>query len=457
MLPDEKKRENPMRRVSLSVLVLVALLAITACQSVSYIEANHEANLELLKTSAPYCADDAEFQFVNGIDEVRAEEIRAYFKANTELDLYEIAASGTSTWDKAFDIALFAAAIPHDNQKVQPEERNAIYLWEYSRKYPTGFNCRLHSIFLSELLNAAGIQNRFITCMSADPDDGDCHVVNIVWLPELSKWAMIDSDMTEYWTDENGTPLSLEEMRTCLINDAPHTINMFPGKVDNGFTDYLEAYWTKNLYYFACHTRHGFSLEGNGRTDEPDAYVALVPPDYQGPRDYADAYTTDAGKFWAAPVLSEEKVSREPFILFLAIDEDRYYSWDVLELPYFVDEKTLQIYAGEEVFVEIEHTGTQIDSMKVVSQNVNPEKTVSIKFVQRTDKENPKIHRIMTLIIDNPLDCNLNYECIMYELFSGKWYETDVIPVQPHLVSSEIWNDVIVSLVLQNFSLSDHF
>ena len=36
--------------------------------------------------------------------------------------------------------------IPHNNQTIQPENRDAITLWEYTKNIEPAFNCRLHSI-----------------------------------------------------------------------------------------------------------------------------------------------------------------------------------------------------------------------------------------------------------------------------------------------------------------------
>lgn len=271
-----------------------------SCNSTN-IEKNQNKNLAILKESSTYCTEADPLPFCIQLDESRAEEIRVFFKENASLDLYSIAVSEKTTWEKAYEIALFAATIPHDNQKIQPANRDSITLWKYSKEYPSGFNCRLHSIFLSELLFAAGIQNRFITCLSANPDDPDCHVVNIVWLPELNKWAMIDSDMQEYWIDSKGIPLSLEEMRNSLINGTEHSIITF--SQNEKFKEYLEAYWTKNLYYFACHTTYAYSLEGTEKNNlaQKDYYAALIPPDFQSSKDYADIYTTDSQNFWSNP------------------------------------------------------------------------------------------------------------------------------------------------------------
>ena len=288
--------------VALGLWLLLCFAAVS-CSSTNYIEKNYEDNLEKLRACAPYTDETVDFEIVEAVDEARAAEIRAYFKQNAGLDLDAIAASPKSTWQKALELACFVASnIPHDNQKEWLQERNAITLWEYSRRVPTGFNCRWHSTMLSELMLAVGIKNRFITCLPEDKSDGDCHVVNIFWLPEYKKWAMIDSDMVEFVTGEYGIPLSLKEMREYVIRGESFNINVLPG-FENSWVakesgkKYMQAYWAKNLYWFSAHTTYGFDLEGNRELS--DSYVCLVPPGY----DCSDSFeekniTSNADAFW---------------------------------------------------------------------------------------------------------------------------------------------------------------
>ena len=287
-----------------SVLLAGAVVTmLSGCASSGYVEKNHSKNVEKLQTAGAYDDAPVNFEMKYLVDEARAEEIRAYFKENTSLDLYAVAASEKSTWEKAVELAVFVAKnIPHDNQKEMLEKRNAITLWEYSRRVPTGFNCRWHSTILSELLLAAGIKNRFITCLPEDKFDGDCHVVNVVWLPELSKWAMIDSDMVESVTDDDGIPLSLEEMREIIISGQPLNINVLPG-FENYWVakpsgiQYMQAYWAKNLYWFSAHTTYGFDLEGERLL--PDAYAALIPLGYDCSHSYRSGNeTSNPAAFW---------------------------------------------------------------------------------------------------------------------------------------------------------------
>lgn len=284
-----------------SFLLFVLIIFFSACVSSEYVVRDHMNNIQKIQNCAPYNQDlaSSEFEIKYLIDEKRAVEIRAYFKENAGLDLDELAASDKSTWEKCVELAVFVAKnIPHDNQKEGLSEKNAITLWEYSRRISTGFNCRWHSIILSELLLSIGIKNRLITCLPEDKNDGDCHVVNVVWLPELNKYAMIDSDMVEYVTDENGIPLSLREMRERVKNNQKLNINVLPGfenywVAKSSGINYMQAYWAKNLYWFSAHTVYGFNLEGKGIPE--DYYVSLVPPGYECNKKYV---TSNENVFW---------------------------------------------------------------------------------------------------------------------------------------------------------------
>ncbi len=214
----------------------------------------------------------------------KTNQIKRFFKKQANLDLDTIEKSNKTTWEKAIELASFVAKnIPHDNQKIGLYRKNAMSLWEYSRKVPTGFNCRWHAILLSELLLAIGIKNCFVTCLPEDKNDNDCHVVNLVWLEETKSWAMIDSDMIEYVVDENERPLSLKEMREFIMDNKEFYVRPLPGFEDAWISskdglEFQKCYWAKNLFWFARHTTYGYNLESEFRKD--DSYICLVPEGY---------------------------------------------------------------------------------------------------------------------------------------------------------------------------------
>ena len=255
--------------------------------------------VDSLRTSAPLQKDTATFEMKILLDTARAREIREYFQLDT---LY---AADADTWTKALAIGRFVAdSIPHDNQKEWPEHVNAIGLWEYTKTVAPAFNCRLHSILAFELFLAAGIDARYVTCLPEDRYDNDCHVVNEVWLPELGKWAMIDTDMGgHYFSDTDGVPLSLLEMREHYISG--EKMILYPQFKKNGKKkpDHF-AYMAKNTYWFYCWETLSFSQEdGDARGRDIGRAVHLVPPGFEPFIQYNDqVITSDADCFWAAPV-----------------------------------------------------------------------------------------------------------------------------------------------------------
>ena len=257
-----------------------------------------DERVELLKTSGAYASDTTSFEMRIVQDEARAKEIRDYFQLDT------LFPANATTWEKTVAIGKFVSSnIPHANQKKWPNHVNAIGLWEYTKEVEPTFNCRLHSILTFELLLSAGIQARYITCMPEDKDDQDCHVVDEVWLPELNKWAMVDTDMGgHYVTDRNGTPLSLKEMREKYISGEKMLMHPAFGKAQKD-NDYY-AYMAKNTYWFSCWGTLSYYQEDRNVEDvDRSSYVNLIPSGFV-PFNVGggNIVTTNAEKFWDAEI-----------------------------------------------------------------------------------------------------------------------------------------------------------
>lgn len=297
-----KKALKIIRWIILSLIVLLVaawLLArfVFRDQVATYLSGvQNDTYIELLRKAEPYRADKASFRFEYIQDTARRRLTREYFRLDT------IDNPTAETWDRTLALARFVARnIPHANQSVQPERRNAIDLWEYTRNVEPAFNCRLHSIMLHELLLACDITNRYVTCLPADSLDQDCHVVNIVWLPEHKKWAMVDSDMRAYVTDSDGTPLSLSQMRERYINGAAMEIHPLLNEGQPFDYTYYRTYWSKNLYWFECAEQTSYDIE-TAPWDKRGRVVVLRPEGFT-PFDTPphSVHTQDAERFWAAP------------------------------------------------------------------------------------------------------------------------------------------------------------
>lgn len=290
--------------IMFTVLILLLLDGNTTISIDTSIKGRYGEFVELLRTSEPFAKDTVSFEMKIIQDSVRADEIRDYFQLDK---LYD---ADMNTWAKALAIGKFVAAnIPHDNQKIEPKNRNAIDLWEYTKNVAPAFNCRLHSILTFELMLAAGLDVRYVTIMPEDKNDNDCHVVNEVWLPELGKWAMIDTDGDgNYASDLNGTPLSLREIREHYISGEKMQYHPEFKKASTKVNNHY-AYMAKNTYWFSCwETLSYYQEDGENRAREAGRYINLVPPGFKpfimGVFGDGDIVTTDADTFWAAPVKS---------------------------------------------------------------------------------------------------------------------------------------------------------
>lgn len=257
-------------------------------------------NSDKLRASGKYANDTIRLDMKTVPDTARAREIQEYFQLDT---LYD---ANASTWDKTLAVAKFVASnIPHaPYPTVWPERLNAISLWEYTKNVEPAFNCRLHSIMMYELLQSIGIEARFITCSPEDSNDSDFHVMNHVWLPELGKWAMIDSDSGgNYATDEDGTPLSLPEIRQRYIADEPVCYHpKFDEKGSEKISSH-HAYMAKNSYWYSCWETLHYDQEPSAGKDV-GRYIHLVPSGFKPfGVDSIDVITTDSAKFWAPPIV----------------------------------------------------------------------------------------------------------------------------------------------------------
>lgn len=294
----------------LSTCVIIYLKSIDAKIN---IEPDYKMKLakrvKLLQKAGDYGSDTVIFNIHSLQDSIRAQEIKAYFNIDS------IVGNSVTTWDKTIALAKFVAThIPHANQKVMPEKRNAIALWEYSKTIEPAFNCRLHSIMLFELLSAADISATFITCMPKDSTDTDCHVVNQVWLPELNKWAMIDSDFGgNYATDKSGTPLSLAEIRERYISG--EDIFFHKGLTEgSNEVDFYYAYMAKNTYWFSSWETPTYDQEPRSQNLNPGRCIHLVPAGFEPfHNDSLDMVTRDAKRFWAKPYKKEHPRRDAPF------------------------------------------------------------------------------------------------------------------------------------------------
>ena len=172
--------------------------------------------LSVLRKSAPYAKDDAKIDFRYQPKESKnLRMVRDYFKLDS------VAGQGDEL-STIINLLHFAHDnIRHDGGNQAFAELDAIDLYNYYKTTGKGVNCRQLAISLCEMYLSMGIPARYVTCMPADSLDYECHVINTVWSSQLQKWLYIDPTMDAWVTDENGTMLSIAEVRERLINNQP--------------------------------------------------------------------------------------------------------------------------------------------------------------------------------------------------------------------------------------------
>ena len=261
-------------------------------------QVNDRHPLSVLKKSAPYAKVQQDILFRYQPKESKnLRMVRDYFKLDS------VAGQGDEL-SKIINLLHFAHDnIRHDGGNQAFAELDAIDLYNYYKTTGKGVNCRQLAISLCEMYLSMGIPARYVTCMPADSLDYECHVINTVWSEQLQKWLYIDPTMDAWVTDENGTMLSIAEVRQRLINDQPlalcETAN-WNHESQQTKEYYLETYMAKNLYYFVCKKLNRFNPESLYRNNDPADDVRLIPVGFVNNNWKCDT-TTDPEVFWAKP------------------------------------------------------------------------------------------------------------------------------------------------------------
>ena len=263
-------------------------------------QVNDRQPLSVLKKSAPYSKDTAQQDILFRYQPKESKNLRMvrdYFKLDS------VVGQGDEL-SKIINLLHFAHDnIRHDGGNQAFAELDAIDLYNYYKTTGKGVNCRQLAISLCEMYLSMGIPARYVTCMPADSLDYECHVINTVWSEQLQKWLYIDPTMDAWVTDENGTMLSIAEVRERLINDQPlvlcETAN-WNHESQQTKEYYLETYMAKNLYYFVCKKLNRFNPESLYRNNDPADDVRLIPVGFVNQNWKCDT-TTDPEVFWAKP------------------------------------------------------------------------------------------------------------------------------------------------------------
>ncbi len=272
-----------------------------------------ESYLSKLKKAALYNEKDDRYVplFI-----YQSSEHPSLVKIRKELKLDSIAGNG-SELNKIFNLLHWVHnTVRHDGSSSNPLQKNAIDLISICKKENRGINCRMLATILNECYLSLGIKSRFITCMPKDTVFDDCHVINMVYSQELTKWIWIDPTFDAYVMDEKGNLLGIEEVRLRLISGQPLVLNA-DANWNREFLqtkeDYLYNYMAKNLYRLETPLVSQCDNETWKKGNEA-TYVELLPLDgiIQTPQKseetntktgvkFTNYKTNNPTKFWTKP------------------------------------------------------------------------------------------------------------------------------------------------------------
>jgi len=205
-------------------------------------------------------------------------ECKEFSILKEKYNLEEIAGKGSDFKKAKRLLHYLAPRLTHSSWYDNHVPCNALDLLEYSLNNPEhGINCLNKSKILEECCLALGIYARRVRIMPYSPYDFDNHVVTEIYDRKYQKWIMLDPTTDGFFVDENGTPLSLLELRNKFANAEFVTYVKSTDRLKdlNKLKDkYVEenAYICKNLFFFYIDRDSTFGTTGKS--------LAFVPTNY---------------------------------------------------------------------------------------------------------------------------------------------------------------------------------
>ena len=109
----------------------------------------------------------------------------------------------------------------HANEPEIPKELNAFNLIRLAKDEHMLINCFMKTVILNEVYLAMGWPSRQTHLLPAEKEEEESHFITSVYAPSLGKWIMMDPDMGAYVTDEEGSILGVQEIRSRMITGLP--------------------------------------------------------------------------------------------------------------------------------------------------------------------------------------------------------------------------------------------
>jgi hypothetical protein len=185
--------------------------------------------------------------------------------------------------------------VPYDGHSGYLKPANSLYLLECETAKKKGLSCFMKSIVLNDVYLAMGYPSRIVHCMPKGDNFIEDHYINMVYSKKLNKWIYMDPAVRGYFKDENGTLLSIQQLRQKLIDGKKIVLNddaELPSEI------YLH-YLSKNLFRFEC----SFASKFNFESKKKKVYCRLNPKLYSESSSKKNDYiiVSNPDYFWAKP------------------------------------------------------------------------------------------------------------------------------------------------------------
>ena len=204
----------------------------------------------------------------------------------------------------------------HANEPEIPKELNAFNLIRLAKDEHMLINCYMKTVILNEVYLAMGWPSRQTHLLPCEKEEEESHFITSVYVSSLGKWIMMDPDMGAYVTDEEGSILGVQEIRSRMIAGLPLRVKDVDesgwferARVDwSNFIRGVDYLWFLSdfLFKIRCPQRSQF----NQRAEPQRVYFELIPDGYRDevlrepPRTEGGrtvVYLNDEDLFWRKP------------------------------------------------------------------------------------------------------------------------------------------------------------
>lgn len=174
----------------------------------------------------------------------------------------------------------------HDGENV-PERKDALFILREAEKGKR-FRCVEYSIVAEQCLLSLGFTVRGIGLMAKDISEvksGGGHVVNEVYISDLSKWVLIDPQW-DVIIISDGKPLNAIELQNCIANNVNFEI-LNPNQTIT--KEEYEKWIGPYLYYFTT-TLRGERIEIIDRIIGSKKQLTLYPKEAEQPKYFQNLF-----------------------------------------------------------------------------------------------------------------------------------------------------------------------